>query len=139
MSSDRLTQTSQYSHSCRALGGPCFQLGMVPLGIPEAPFDEWALQVVPFFMFWSLFGGQKKHGILKIRTPHQTQCDPSKNACCLKHVFSRIRFSSKAKCTRQKMSKITMGSRCVLLRFETQAAGYPVPMRLWLEKIDAHR
>ena len=43
-------------------------------------------------------------------------------------------FLVQGKVHKAKMSKITMGSGCVLLRFETQAAVYPVPMRLWLEK-----
>ena len=66
---------------------------------------EWAPQMGPFFLVFAVFMGSKKTWTPEnTNNIRKTRNELTKNACCLKHTFSRVCFSPKEKCTLQKSS-----------------------------------
>ena len=73
-----------------------FWIGMGLLAINGLP--KWA----PFLMVCPAFSRSKKHECVKLRKTFKTPNESMRNACCLRHVFSRICFLLLEKYTLQK-------------------------------------
>ena len=53
----------------------------------------------PLFLVWPLFRESKKHERLKLRKSFETPNGSTRNACCLRHAFTRTCFFPQECCT----------------------------------------
>ena len=60
---------------------------MGPLGNLSAQCEKWAARTDPFFSVWAAFWGPTNMNVESCEEHLGKTDEPTKNACCLQHVF----------------------------------------------------